>query len=93
VILPAGAENPDVPGWKSGNPVKRTGIFFTCFPGERLKDFPRALNGILDRENVSCYDAVYESREGLFCLEPLFEELLLKVHSGEMVERVKLTGF
>ncbi len=33
--------------------VKRTGIFFTYFQGERLRDFPRALAGILDKENVS----------------------------------------
>jgi acetoin utilization deacetylase AcuC-like enzyme len=72
--------------------VKRTGIFFTYFQGERLKDFPQALEGILDKENVSYYDAVYESRNGLYYLEPLSEELLLKVHSGEMVRRVKLTG-
>jgi len=72
--------------------LKRTGIFFTYFQGERLKDFPKALSGILDKNNVSYYDAVYESRQGLFYLEPLPEELLLKVHSQEMVERVKLTG-
>ena len=72
--------------------VKRTGIFFTYFQGERLKDFPQALDGILDEENVSYYDAVYESRQGLYYLEPLSEELLLKVHSQSMVQRVKLTG-
>jgi len=72
--------------------VKRTGIFFTYFQGERLKDFPQALDGILDKENVSYYDAVYESRQGLYYLEPLSEELLLKVHSQSMVQRVKLTG-
>ena len=72
--------------------MKRTGIFFTYYQGERLKDFPRALEGILDKENVTYYDAVYESRNGLYYLEPLSEELLLKVHSAEMVERVRLTG-
>jgi len=72
--------------------VKRTGIFFTYFQGERLKDFPQSLDGILDKENVSYYDAVYESRQGLYYLEPLSEELLLKVHSQSMVQRVKLTG-
>jgi len=72
--------------------VKRTGIFFTYFQGERLKDFPQALAGILDKENVSYYDAVYDSRQGLYYLEPLSEELLLKVHSRNMVQRVKLTG-
>ncbi len=59
--------------------MKRTGIFFTYFLGERLKDFPQALDGILNRDNVSYYDAVYDSRDGLYYLEPLSEELLLKV--------------
>ncbi|MFC1943074.1 hypothetical protein ACFLWO_00620 [Chloroflexota bacterium] len=72
--------------------VKRTGIFFTYFQGERLKDFPQALAGILDKGNVSYYDAVYDSRHGLCYLEPLSEELLLKVHSQSMVQEVKLTG-
>ena len=72
--------------------MKKTGIFFTYFQGERLRDFPQALAGILDKENVSYYDAVYDSRQGLYYLEPLSEELLLKVHSPGMVQRVKLTG-
>jgi len=72
--------------------VKRTGIFFTYFEGERLRDFPQALDGILDKENVSYYDAVYSSRDGLYYLEPVSEELLLKVHSQDMVREVKLTG-
>ena len=72
--------------------MKRTGIFFTYFQGERLKDFPQALSGILDKENVSYYDAVYDSRHGLYYLEPLSEELLLKVHSRSMMQGVKLTG-
>ncbi|MFC2041664.1 hypothetical protein ACFLTY_05040 [Chloroflexota bacterium] len=72
--------------------MKRTGIFFTYFQGERLKDFPQALDGILNRDNVSYYDAVYDSRDGLYYLEPLSEELLLKVHSPGMVQEVKLTG-
>jgi len=72
--------------------MMKTGIFFTYFQGERLRDFPQALNGILDKENVAYYDAVYDSRDGLYYLEPLSEELLLKVHSPDMVQRVKLTG-
>jgi len=72
--------------------VKRTGIFFTYFQGERLKRFPQALSGILDKENVSYYDAVYDSRPGLYFLEPLSEKLLLKLHSEDMVKGVKLTG-
>ncbi len=72
--------------------MKRTGIFFTYFQGERLKDFPQALSGILDKENVFYNDAVYDSRQGLGYLEPLSEELLLKVHSEDMVRGVKMTG-
>ena len=72
--------------------MKRTGIFFTYFQGERLKDFPEALDGLLDKENVFYYDAVYGSRDGLFYLEPVAERLLLKVHSQNMIESVKRTG-
>lgn len=72
--------------------MKRTGIFFVYFKGERLRDFPEALAGILDKENVSYYDAVYDSRDGLYYVEPLPEQLLLKVHSQRMVQEVKLTG-
>jgi len=72
--------------------MKRTGIFFTYFQGERLRDFPQALAGILDKENVSYYDAVYDSHDGLYYLVPVSEELLLKVHSQDMVQRVKMTG-
>lgn len=64
--------------------VKRTGLFFAYFQGQRLKDFPQALAGILDKQNVFYYDAVYESRQGPGYLEPLSEELLLKVHSRSM---------
>lgn len=72
--------------------VKRTGIFFTYFQGERLKDFPQALASILDKLNVFYYDAVYDTRDGLYYLAPLSEELLLRVHSPEMIQQVKLTG-
>jgi acetoin utilization deacetylase AcuC-like enzyme len=74
------------------HPVKRTGIFFAYFQGERLKDFPGALEGLLDKQNVSYYDAVYDSREGLFYLEPVAERLLHKVHSQNMTASVKHTG-
>jgi acetoin utilization deacetylase AcuC-like enzyme len=72
--------------------MKRKGIFFTYFQGERLSDFPQALVDILDKENVTYYDAVYESRDGLYYLEPISEGLLLRAHTSAMVERVKLTG-
>lgn len=57
-----------------------------------MRDFPQALAGILDRDNVTYFDAVYKSRDGLYYLEPIPEKLLLKVHSSAMVERVRLTG-
>ena len=72
--------------------MKRTGIFFTYFQGERLRDFPQALAGILDKGNVSYYDAVYDSHDGLYYLAPASEELLLKVHSRDMVQEVQLSG-
>ncbi len=72
--------------------MKRTGIFFTYFHGERLKDFPGALEGLLDKPNVFYYDAVYGSRDGLFYLEPVAEPLLVKVHSQNMIDSVKRTG-
>jgi len=72
--------------------MKKTGIFFTYFQGERLKDFPEALGGLLGKENVYYYDAVYGSRDGLFYLEPVAERLLLKVHSQNMIESVKRTS-
>ena len=72
--------------------MKKTGIFFTYFQGERLRDFPQVLDGILDKKNVFYYDAVYSSRDGLYYLETVPEELLLKVHSRNMVQRVALTG-
>ena len=57
-----------------------------------MRDFPQALAGILDKGNVSFYDAVYSSRDGLYYLEPLSEELLLKVHSQNMMQKVKMTN-
>lgn len=72
--------------------MKRTGIFFTYFQGERLRDFPQALAGILDKDNVSYYDAVYSPGDALNYVEPAPEELMLKVHSRNMVEKVNLSG-
>src|SRR4030042_7083807 len=71
----------------------RTGIFFHYQQGERLKDFPGALEGILEKENVFFYDAYYPSKpESCFDLTPLPTEALYRVHSPEMVERVKRAG-
>ena len=71
----------------------RTGIFFYYQQGERLKDFPEALEGILEKENVFFYDAYYPSKpQSDFDLTPLPTEALYRIHTREMVERVKATG-
>jgi acetoin utilization deacetylase AcuC-like enzyme len=73
--------------------MKRTGIFFHYQDGERLRDFPQALDGILDKDNVFLYDAFYPSKPpSSFDLEPIPEELLRQVHSLEMVEQVRISG-
>lgn len=70
----------------------RTGIFFHYQQGERLKDFPDALEGILEKENVSFYDAYYPSKpQSYLDLTPLPTEALYRIHTREMVERVKAT--
>jgi hypothetical protein len=70
-----------------------TGIFFHYQQGERLKDFPQALQGILEREDVFFYDAYYPSKpESLFDLPPIPADALYRTHSKEMVERVKRAG-
>jgi acetoin utilization deacetylase AcuC-like enzyme len=71
---------------------KRTGIFLPYFQGQRLADFPMALAGILDSENVHYYDGVYQLANSTYYVRPASEELLLKVHSKEMMESVKKTG-
>jgi len=71
----------------------RTGIFFYHQEGERLRDFPQALSGILEKENVFFYDAFYPFKPpSSFDLDPISLETLYQVHSREMVERVKRTG-
>jgi len=72
---------------------KRTGIFLPYFEGSRLMDFPAALVGILDQHNVSYYDGVYQQAEGDSYMQPVPDEILYKVHSQAMVERVKKTGY
>jgi acetoin utilization deacetylase AcuC-like enzyme len=70
-----------------------TGIFFHYQQGERLKDFPQALQGILDEEDVYFYDAYYPSKpESIFDLPPIPEYALHRTHSKEMVERVNRAG-
>ena len=70
-----------------------TGIFFHYQRGKRLKDFPQALNGILNREDVFFYDAFYPSKPASpFDLESIPINILHEVHTPEMVQRVRVTG-
>ena len=71
----------------------RTGIFFYYQEGNRLRDFPNALKGILEREGVFFYDAYYPSKPASsFDLNSVSDEALLRVHSSEMIEEVRRTG-
>jgi acetoin utilization deacetylase AcuC-like enzyme len=71
----------------------RTGIFYYYQKGERLRDFPQALKGILEKENVFFYDAFYPSKpHSSFELEPISSEELYQIHSHELVEEVIETG-
>jgi acetoin utilization deacetylase AcuC-like enzyme len=71
----------------------RTGIFFHYQEGNRLRDFPNALGGILERESVFFYDAFYPSKPASsFDLDPVSYEVLLQVHSSEMIEEVRRAG-
>ena len=72
---------------------KKTGIFLPYFEGQRLKDFPEALRGILDKENISYYDGVYQGGNNVFFLNAVSDEILLRVHTRDMVEEVKQTGY
>ena len=67
-----------------------TGIFFHYQDGERLRDFPQSLEGILSRDNVRFYDAFYPLKPpSSFDIEPVPIEDVLAVHSRDMVERVR----
>jgi acetoin utilization deacetylase AcuC-like enzyme len=66
--------------------LNRTGIFFLYLIGERLNDFPEELEGILNRDNISFYEAFYE-------LTPTPEDLLLSVHTPRVIEGVKRTPY
>jgi acetoin utilization deacetylase AcuC-like enzyme len=71
----------------------RTGIFFYYQKGNRLRDFPNALEGILEREGIFFYDAFYPSKPtSSFDLNPVSYEALLRVHSSGMIEEVNRTG-
>lgn len=73
--------------------VLRTGIFFHYQQGERLRDFPQALGSLLSKENVFVYDANYPSKPASnYDLAPVPIELIYRVHTPAMVERVKDSG-
>ena len=62
-----------------------TGIFLYYQQGERLRDFPQALEEILPKENVFLYDAFYPSKPpSSFDMDPLSPEVLCQVLSPEM---------
>ena len=70
--------------------MQRTGIFFHYQDGERLRDFPQALAGILDKDNVFLYDAFYLLKPpSSFELEPISEDILRRVHTPSMVNQIK----
>jgi len=70
--------------------MRRTGIFFHYQEGERLRDFPEALAGILDKDNVFLYDAFYPLKPpSSFELLPIQEDILSQVHSPEMIQEIK----
>ncbi|MDY6881211.1 MAG: hypothetical protein V2J25_09875 [Desulfatiglans sp.] len=70
-----------------------TGIFFHYQQGERLRDFPQALNGILDKDNICYFDSFYPSKpETDFDIAAVPMEALYKIHTPKMVDRVKSMG-
>jgi len=70
--------------------VATTGIFFHYQNGERLRDFPEALEGILSKDNILYYDAFYPTKPPTdFDLELIPLDMVRKVHSNRMVEQVK----
>ena len=73
--------------------MRRTGIFFHYQAGERLRDFPQALDGILEQPTVFLYDAHYpEKPPADFELHELPRELLYQVHSPALVAQVERSG-
>ena len=73
--------------------MARTGVFFHYQDGDRLADFPEALEGLLEMENLFFYDALYPDKPPTsFDLEPLPLEAVYQVHTREMVDRVIATG-
>lgn len=72
---------------------KSTGIFFHYQRGERLKDFPLALEGIIDKDHVMYCDALYDAPpDSIYDIPPVPVSELYKVHSAVMVEQIKQIG-
>lgn len=70
-----------------------TGIFFHHQHGERLRDFPQALEDVLAKPNVFYFDALYtEKQVSDFDIAPVPNEMLLKVHARKMIARIMSTG-
>ncbi|MDY6853996.1 MAG: hypothetical protein SWO11_04705 [Thermodesulfobacteriota bacterium] len=71
-------------------PYKSTGIFFHYQQGQRLKDFPSALEGILDKDNIMYCDAFYDfPPDSIYDIPPVPLSELYQLHSSSMVEQVK----
>ncbi len=69
--------------------MKRTGIFFHYQNGERLRDFPALLDGILDKDNVYLYDAYYPGKTpSSYELDPVPIGLLTRVHDRRMIDTI-----
>ena len=72
--------------------MKTTGIFFHYQNGERLRDFPEALEGILSLGNVLFYDAFYPLKtSSSFDLDTIPIDIVGQVHTSDMIERVSKT--
>lgn len=73
--------------------VVATGIFFHYQEGQRLRDFPQALEGILSLDNVFLYDAFYPLKpSSAFDLEPVPTDIICRIHTPDMLERVERSG-
>ena len=69
--------------------MKTTGIFFHYQDGERLRDFPEALEGILSLDNVLFYDAFYPLKTpSPFDLKTIPIDIVGQVHTSELIARV-----
>ncbi|HEX78324.1 MAG TPA: histone deacetylase [Dehalococcoidia bacterium] len=69
--------------------MRKTGIFYHYQQGERLRDFPRLLEGILDKPNVFLYDAIYPLKpRSDYDLEAAPSDLLSRVHTPRMLDQV-----